>query len=135
MTKQTADSHFRNADTIEDHGVDDAGADLDDSNWNGICPKSPIDQNDTNWPETCQDLLEDSAKTTLTSPSTTEKTGYALRNATGPGIFRGLSVVVDTLACGWLSTSSFDGIKVICFDQGWVIGVQNVPKRRDNVNA
>ena len=36
-----------------------------------------------------------------------------LRNATGPGIQRGLQVLVDTLACGWLATAPFAGLKVL----------------------
>ena len=30
----------------------------------------------------------------------------------GPGIRNGLTVIVDTLQCGWLSSGVFDGIKV-----------------------
>ena len=41
-----------------------------------------------------------------------EEEAFKLKNVLGAGIDRGLSVIVDTLECGWHSTSLFDGVKV-----------------------
>ena len=40
------------------------------------------------------------------------KEKFNVTNVKGPGISNGLTVLVDTLQCGWLSSSVFDGIKV-----------------------
>jgi hypothetical protein len=103
---------------------------FDNGMVSGACPASPLDQNQDSsgaWTGACDKYQEKKAEaeaakklepsstaTSSQSPKnlTCKNSRTVLRNTTGPGTNRGLTVLVDTLACGWLSTSSFDGLKV-----------------------
>ena len=41
-----------------------------------------------------------------------EKENLEIRNITGRGLDRGLMVLVDIIKCGWISSSSFSGLKL-----------------------
>ena len=88
----------------------DDSDDSNDSNDNS-CPNSPLDSND--WEGVCpeEDVIDD-LKKDKNHTHTNSKGKFNVANVKGPGIRNGLTVIVDTLQCGWLSSSVFDGIKV-----------------------
>ena len=75
-----------------------------------------VDSNHKNvtWAETCMryDENTNAPNTSTNTNNTTNNTNFVLRKVTGPGVRKGLSVIMDTLECGWHSTSIFDGVKV-----------------------
>ena len=110
-------NNYRNADLIlnvEDFDYDyDNGNDTDsyyDSpNSGGICPDTPLNKDtEKTWTETCITKVVQNATSKTNKNST-----FVLRSVLGPGIKNGLTVIVDTLKCGWHSTSIYDGLKVI----------------------
>ncbi len=96
---------------------DEPDEDYGDYGQDGKCPDTPIDhdaENETElWKEACSEAKIPTSNTTSTLNSTKEKSPFVMKNFTGPGLNKGLSVLVDTLACGWPSTSLFDGVKVL----------------------
>ena len=106
------------------------------------CPNTPLDvpdffENGGSWTETCETYKNTAAGTSTntkhaddyyneyqdystneiktvknTNQKPKEEEAFKLKNVLGAGIDRGLSVIVDTLECGWHSTSLFDGVKV-----------------------
>ena len=60
----------------------------------------------------------DICETTLNKTSTKingtkiEETKFLLRNVSGAGIDKGLRVIIDSLACGWMPSASYEGVKV-----------------------
>ena len=74
------------------------------------CPESPIDTNE--WQDMCHEETENNVdhSTNHTNPHSMAK--FHVEKIKGPGVRNGLSVIVDTLQCGWLSSSVFEGIKV-----------------------
>ena len=76
-----------------------------------------VDSNNKNvtWAETCMryDENTNAPNTSTNTNNATNNTNFVLRKVTGPGVRKGLSVIMDTLECGWHSTSIFDGVKVI----------------------
>ena len=71
---------------------------LDSNDWEGVCPE--------------EDVIDDLNKKDKNHTHTNSKGKFNVTNVKGPGIRNGLTVIVDTLPCGWLSSSVFDGIKV-----------------------
>ena len=127
---------FRNADTnvgIEHDTFDyydyedDYSAFMDAFGDALTCPYTPLDNATESppWTDTCDDVYDiaeyeeyltnsksnhDDTKTSNSNQKSKET--FKLKNVLGAGINRGLSVIVDTLECGWHSTSLFDGVKV-----------------------
>ena len=71
---------------------------LDSNDWEGVCPE--------------EDVIDDLNKKDKNHTHTNSKGKFNVTNVKGPGIKNGLTVIVDKLPCGWLSSSVFDGIKV-----------------------
>ena len=127
---------FRNADTnvgIEHDTFDyydyeeDYSAFMDAFGDALTCPWTPLDNATESppWTDTCDDVYDiaeyeeyltnskSNHDDTKTNNNQQPKETFKLKNVLGAGINRGLSVIVDTLECGWHSTSLFDGVKVL----------------------
>ena len=87
------------------------------------CPWTPLDNVteasddiDASWTNTCENYNDYKDYSTneikKNQNQKPKEETFKLKNVLGAGINRGLSVIVDTLECGWHSTSLFDGVKV-----------------------
>ena len=94
-----------------DYDNDNDTASYYDSQSSGglVCPDTPLNKDsDKTWTETCiKNIAQNSTS------KTNKNSTFVLRSVLGPGIRNGLKVIVDTLKCGWHSTSIYDGLKVI----------------------
>ena len=107
----------------EDYGDKD-GDDQDYGDWVGdnyVCPKSPLDYEyygeydyGNGWTGVCENLNSTDSRNNSQSHN---NTATILQNVSGAGASKGLSVIVDSLACGWLSSNVFEGIKVVLIFQ------------------
>ena len=108
----------------EDHDFEGSGNKNQDGDWDGdnfVCPKSPLDyerpdndfdgkfDDDEGWTGVCENL---NSTNTGNNSKNHNNTATILQNVSGAGASKGLSVIVDSLACGWLSSNVFEGIKV-----------------------
>ena len=84
------------------------------------CPLTPLDGltggNLSYWIETCDSYSNKTIHMDFNpekpANSTSGSKAFILRKPKGPGVSNGLSVIIDSIKCGWHSTSLFDGIKV-----------------------
>ena len=108
----------------EDYDSEGSGDKNQDGDWDGdnfVCPKSPLDYEgpdndfdgkndyDEGWSGVCENLNSTDSRNNSQSHN---NTSTILQNVSGAGASKGLSVIVDSLACGWLSSNVFEGIKV-----------------------
>ena len=108
----------------EDYDFEGSGDKNQDGDWEGdnfVCPKSPLDyegpdidydgkfDDDDGWTGVCENLNSTEPRNNSQSQN---NTATILQNVSGAGASKGLSVIVDSLACGWLSSNVFEGIKV-----------------------
>ena len=111
----------------EDFDPEGSGDKNQDGDWEGdnfVCPKSPLDyeyeepdndfdgkfDDDEGWTGVCENLNSTDSRNNSQNQN---NTATFLHNVSGAGASKGLSVIVDSLACGWLSSNVFEGIKVI----------------------
>ena len=111
----------------EDFDYEGSGDKNQDGDWDGdnfVCPKSPLDyeyeepdngfdgknDDDDGWTGVCENLNSTDSRNNSQNQN---NTATFLHNVSGAGASKGLSVIVDSLACGWLSSNVFEGIKVI----------------------
>ena len=78
---------------------------------------------DDGWTGVCENLNSTDSRNNSQSHN---NTATILQNVSGAGASKGLSVIVDSLACGWLSSNVFEGIKVISI----YLNLSKVPKLR-----
>ena len=112
----------------EDHDFEGSGNKNQDGDWDGdnfVCPKSPLDYEepdndfggkndyDEGWTGVCENLNSTDSRNNSQSHN---NTATILQNVSGAGASKGLSVIVDSLACGWLSSNVFEGIKVFTYN-------------------
>ena len=64
---------------------------------------------DDGWTGVCENLNSTNSRNNSQNHN---NTATILQNVSGAGASKGLSVIVDSLACGWLSSNVFEGIKV-----------------------
>ena len=104
-------------DDYEDVPIEDM---LDEFGSVRTCPPTPLDGfsggNLTSWIETCDSYTNKTTHMKFSpekpANSTSGSKTFVLRKPKGPGVTNGLSLIIDSIKCGWHSTSLFDGIKV-----------------------
>ena len=90
-------------------------------NENSSCPVSPLDYGSEElWVPACEEILSNLSNETdivkveeeVEEIKDKNETNFELKMAAGGGMSQGLTIVVDSLSCGWLPSSIYDGIKV-----------------------
>lgn len=119
------DYDYYSLDNYDDYGTnesfsnDDVGIEFDPRG----CIKTPLDyETDDNgkpiytisWDDTCDYLMEsyNVSQTQPTKSNSSTNHTFELRNATGTGVANGLSILVDTMRCGWLPSTLIEGVKI-----------------------
>ena len=131
----------------EDFDYEGSGDKNQDGDWDGdnfVCPKSPLDyeyeepnndfdgknDDDDGWTGVCENLNSTDSRNNSQNQN---NTATFLHNVSGAGASKGLSVIVDSLACGWLSSNVFEGIKVI-FTYNYIFKVPKHTKIKLPIN-
>ena len=89
------------------------------------CPPTALDMGSENansdWVTSCENILNQSQISSQTpNAAVATKLAPEMLKASGGGMDQGMTVLIDSLNCGWMPSSVFDGIKVsiLAFFQG-----------------